>query len=98
MTTCTHGKEDHESCVRCAMVGQVGGFCIHGVAMERNCSRCGSAVLEGPPLGRVETEDSADDAIEAAKLAERARCRAIVARLFGSDWNGGEALRLIDGG
>jgi hypothetical protein len=34
---------------------------------------------------------------ERAVAAERARCRAIVLRLFGNDWSGNQALEEIDG-
>lgn len=78
MTTCAHGREDHESCVRCAMVEPV--------------------VIIGGSMTDPDVALATKAGYENGVWSERRRCRAIVSRIFGNDWNGNEALGLIDGG
>ena len=50
-----------------------------------------------PPPAALPDHSLCGQAILAAVLAERARCRAVVLRLFGDDWRGNEALQAIGG-
>ena len=58
--------------------------CVHGRTDEESCLPCAMAGVGKRPEESI------------AVLAERARCRAIVLRLFGSDWGGNQALAEID--
>jgi len=63
--------------------------CTHGIPMDQPCLRC-------ELVTRVELAPETD--YQRGVDAERARCRAIVLRIYGSDWRGNEALKAIDGG
>ena len=80
--------------------------CPHNPRAAAPCADCSGGLRDSvpdevleplPPPMPVADHTICGQAILAAVLAERARCRAVVMRLFGDDWRGNEALAAIGG-